>query len=366
MRTRIISKTVILKKKVQAFQERVNFGKAVLFVASLYLFLLAITLMKEGARGIAPWLQDVFSIDNAANSLGFGWLFSYLIMSGSPVAASALTFYDVGAIDKLGSFAMIIGSRIGASFIVLFTGFLYVLRGQDRAASLSMGLLSLTVTATTYLPSFFVGFIILNKGWADSWHINSGEVLTSILDAIINPVVNPVTNLFQEWAVFIVGLGAILVSFNLFDRCLPEMSIKESQFGRVSRLVYHPAVMFVLGGFVTTISMSVTLSLSILVPLSARGLVRRENVIPYIMGANITTFVDTLLASAMMENPDAFTIVLVGMVSITIVSLVILLLFHHVYRHMALKSLGWTTASNRNMAFFILSIFIIPLILLGL
>jgi Na+/phosphate symporter len=62
--------------------------------------------------------------------------------------------------------------------------------------------------------------------------------------------------------------------------------------------------------------MSVSVSLSILVPLSDRGFIRRENLIPYILGANITTFIDTLLASVLLDNPLAFTIVLVQMVSI--------------------------------------------------
>ena len=51
-------------------------------------------------------------------------------------------------------------------------------------------------------------------------------------------------------------------------------------------------VMFTLGALITAISMSVRLSLSILVPLSHRGFIRRENVIPHNMGANITTFID--------------------------------------------------------------------------
>jgi hypothetical protein len=156
----------------RAWWERVSLGKIALFIASLYLFILAITLMKEGARGLSPLLQDVFSVTSVANNLGFGWLFAYLIMSGSPVAASALTFFDAGVIDKLGAFAMITGSRIGASFIVLFIGFLYVLRGRDRATSLSMGLLALIVTATTYLPSFFIGLFILQAGWLDRWQLH--------------------------------------------------------------------------------------------------------------------------------------------------------------------------------------------------
>jgi len=352
------------KRIKSAWREKVNLGKLLTFITSLYLFILAISLMKDGARGIAPWVRDGLAINGAANSLGFGWLFAYLIMSGSPVAAAALTFFDAGVIDKLGAFAMITGSRLGASFIVLFIGFLYILRGRDRSTSLSMGLFSLMVTATTYVPALFIGAAILHFGWLDNWQLQSGALLHSAIDFLVKPLTQMAIHLLPNWLIFVLGLGIILVSFHLFDKCLPQMTIKESQVGWVSRLVYKPWVMFFLGAFVTLISMSVSISLSILVPLSARGFVRRENVIPYIMGANISTFIDTLLAAVLLSNSAAFTVVFIEMVSITLVSALILALFYQRYQRLVLRSVEWITTSNRNLAIFMVLIFCVPIILI--
>jgi Na+/phosphate symporter len=351
-------------RRAQAWWEQVRLSKIALFVASLYLFMLAITLMKDGARGVAPLVRNLFAVSNAANSLGFGWLFAYTIMSGSPVAAAALTFFDAGVIDNLGAFAMITGSRLGASFIVLFLGFLYVLRGRDRATSLSMGLLSLMVTATTYLPGLFLGAGILRAGLLDDMQLRSGALLRSVIDLTVEPVAGVFTSLLPEWGIFLVGLGVILFSFSLFDKCLPQMGLKESQLGWMSRLVYRPWVMFVLGSLITLISMSVSLSLSILVPLSVRGFVRRENVIPYIMGANITTFIDTLLAAVLLGNPPAFTVVLVEMVSVAAISVIVLAFLYGRYLRSMLAFVSWVTASNRNLAVFMASILLIPVLLM--
>ena len=142
------------------------------------------------------------------------------------------------------------------------------------------------------------------------FELGGGTALTSITDALIEPISGQFREFLPAWALFLVGLGIILLTFNLFDRCLPEMTIKESQVGRMSRLVYNPMIMFLLGSAVTLVSMSVSVSLSILVPLSHRGFVRRENVIPYIMGANITTFIDTLLAAVLLNNHAAVSVVL--------------------------------------------------------
>lgn len=337
--------------------------KISLFIASLFLFILAIMLMKEGARGLTFLVRDTFAVTNPFNSLGFGWLFAYVIMSGSPVAAVSLTFFDAGVIDMLSAFTMITGSRLGASFIVLFIGFIYVLRGRNRASSLSMGLLSLTVTGTTYLIGLMIGLSLLQTGLLDQVQLRSGATLNSITDLIFDPITALFIAYLPRWALFVVGLGLIILSFSLFDRCLPHMTIKESQVGRVSRLVYRPWVMFLMGAGVTLISMSVSISLSILIPLSNRGFVRRENVIPYIMGANITTFVDTLLAAVLLNNPPAFTIVLVEMTSITLVSIIILTMGYRRYERAMLDFVNWVTARKQNLAIFMAVIFVVPIIL---
>ncbi|MFN2215181.1 MAG: hypothetical protein ACK2UE_19080 [Anaerolineales bacterium] len=344
--------------------EHVRIDKIVMFGVSLYLFVMAITLMKAGASGIAPLLSDLFEVSSGANSLGFGWLFAYLIMSGSPVAAAALTFFDAGILDEISTFAMITGSRLGASFIVILIGFIYIVRGRDRETSLSMGTLAFTVTASTYLPGLFLGIFFLKSGFLDSFQLSSGVLLTSVFDVMIEPIADLVAGVFPPWLVFISGIVIISFSFNLFDRCLPQMTLKESHLGWVSRLVYRPVIMFALGAFVTLISMSVSISLSLLVPLSYRGFIRRENVIPYIMGANITTFVDTLLASMLLENQTAFTIVLVEMLCISIISLIILILFYSNYRKITLNFFNWVTDSTRNLVIFLITILIIPLVLL--
>jgi len=343
---------------------RVRWGKVGLFIVSLFLFILAINLMKEGARALAPLVRDVFKVNTPANALGFGWLFAYLILSGSPVAAAALTFFDAGVITQMETFTMITGSRLGASFIVLFIGFIYVVRGRDRSAGLSMGLLALLVAGTTHLAGLALGVPLLQSGALSGLQLGSGAVLTSVFDILFDPVTVFFKSFLPEWSLFIAGMLIIIGSFSLFDRCLPQMGIKESQVGRVSRMVYRPWVMFLLGAGVTMISMSVSVSLSILVPLSNRGFVRRENVIPYIMGANITTFVDTLLAAVLLNNPEAFTVVLVEMLTIALVSGVILLTFYRSYERGILFSVSWITRNNRNLAFFMIAIFAIPILLM--
>jgi solute carrier family 34 (sodium-dependent phosphate cotransporter) len=303
-------------------------------------------------------------VKSPANCLGFGWLLAYLVLSGSPVAAVALTFFDAGLINQVGAFTMITGSRLGASFIVLFVGFIYTLRGHERRTSLSTGLLSLTITWSVYLLGMVIGLQLLMRSTLDFIRPPPAAALISVVDIVFDPITQWAVALLPLWGVFAAGVVVIMISFSLFDRALPQIRLIDTEFSQAPRLIYRPIAMFLLGAAVTTISMSVSVSVSILVPLSARGYIRRENVIPYIMGANVTTFIDTLLAALLLSNPSAFTVVLVEMVSVAAVSLVILFLFFHAYERTLVRFADWVLASNRRLTAFMLSMFVVPALLL--
>ena len=78
---------------------RVPTVQLVYFVLGLFLFVTALGLMKAGAQALVPALRSIFT-DNAWSTLGLGWLGACIVLSGSPIAASALTLLDGGAIDR--------------------------------------------------------------------------------------------------------------------------------------------------------------------------------------------------------------------------------------------------------------------------
>src|SRR4029077_4677116 len=121
-------------------------------------------------------------------------------------------------------------------------------------------------------------------------------------------------------------------AFKLFDLVLPEVDSENTRFGNLANAIYRPIIMFLVGAAITSMTLSVSVSLTLLVPLSTRGYIRRENVIPYIMGANITTFVDTLFASLLLNTPRAFTIVLVEVICVSTFSLLVLGLIYRPYQ----------------------------------
>jgi sodium-dependent phosphate cotransporter len=339
--------------------------KILLFIPAMFLFILAIQLMKSGAAAVGPSIEGQFPFANGFSTMGTGWLGAYFVLSGSPVAATAISLFGAGTIDKLQAFTMLSGSRLGASFIVLVTGFLYAMKHKDRPRgdSIGIGIQAMTMTAITYIPGMFIGYSILRAGLLDGFDLHASGKLDAILGRLWGPFVDLAETHLPGWALFLTGIGVILVSFNLIDRVLPQVSSDATASKRQAWLK-HPWTMFALGCLVATLTLSVSVALTVLVPLAAKGYVKRDEALPYIMGANITTLADTLVVAMLQNTPVAAQVVLAEAIGVTIVSLVILGFFYKPVKKTVMGLDDYLVASNRRLAIFVGGLFLVPIALI--
>ena len=311
---------IALRADLDAPTQRPWWQRLVYGVAGIFLFVTALGLMKEGAAGLIPSLEGSIFTDNPWSTLGLGWLGSCLVLSGSPVAASALTLLDGGAITVTEAFTMLTGSRLGASFVVVVVGVVYAVRNQgqgQRRAPVSIGVLSLLMTAAIYLPGALVGYLLLRRGTFDGFDIGTSPGLTSATDTAFGWSVDLLLEVLPSWALFPIGLAVLVVGFNCFDRVLPQLGAGDFQRREVE-WTNRLWPMFLAGCAVTMLTLSVSVSLTLLVPLVAKGHVRRSNTLPYIAGANITTLADTLVAAIVIGNQDAVRVTRVAVTSVTV------------------------------------------------
>jgi Na+/phosphate symporter len=340
-------------------------GKAASLVVALFLFVLAIQLMKDGARVLAPSLQDSPLFSNAFSTLGAGWLGAYLVLSGSPIAAVSLGLFAGGAITKLQTFTMLSGSRLGASFIVLLVGFLYAMRNRvrSRGESVGMGVLALSLTAFAYIPGMLIGYALLKTGSLDFIRWSASKDALSLIDVVWGPALDLLQDKLPELLLLPVGLGIILISFKFLDRVLPEVDGERAADGQTARLK-RKWPMFLLGCLVATVTLSVSVALTVLVPLASRGYVKRDEAMPYIMGANITTLADTLVAAMITGNHTAVHIVLAEAIGVSLVTLIYLAFFYDGIKRTVIGLDDWLVASNRRLLVFVAAIFVLPIFFL--
>ena len=339
----------------------------VYLVLGLALFVSALGLMKAGAAELIPTLEGSIFTDNAWSTLGLGWLGACLVLSGSPIAASALTLLDGGAIDRTQSFTMLTGSRLGAAFVVLVVGVIYAIRGtgtSGRRAPISIGILSLLMTAIAYLPGALVGYLLLDGGAFDGLDIGTAPSLTSLTDTLFGWTVDVVRDVAPDWLLFPIGLGLLLLGFQLFDRVLPTVGSEQLEH-RPDAWYTRKWPMFLLGCGVCLLTLSVSVSLTVLVPLVARGHLRRANTLPYIAGANITTLGDTLVAAILIGDQDAVRVVVAVTVSVTVWTVFLLAFAYGPLRRFCLGFARWALASRVRLAVFAAGLFLVPLALVA-
>jgi Na+/phosphate symporter len=122
--------------------------------------------------------------------------------------------------------------------------------------------------------------------------------------------------------------------------------------------------MFLLGCLVATLTLSVSVALTVLVPLAVKGYVKRDEALPYIMGANITTLADTLVVAMLQHTPVAARIVLAEAIGVTIVSVFILAFIYGPVKRTVIGWDDWLVAKNVRLAGFVAVLFVIPIALL--
>ncbi len=336
-------------------------------VAGLFLFVTALGLMKAGAQALVPALDGSIFTDNAWSTLGLGWLGACIVLSGSPIAASALTLLDGGAIDQLQSFTMLTGSRLGAAFVVLVAGTVYALRhtgSAGRRAPISIGVLALLVTMVVYVPGAIVGYVLLDRGVFENFDIGTSPGLTSVTDTIFGWSVDLLQEVLPGWALFPVGLVVLLAGFALFDKVLPAVGAGELEHHEEAWYT-RKWTMFLLGCGVCLLTLSVSVALTVLVPLVAKGYLRRANTIPYIMGANITTLADTLVAAILLGNQEAVQVVMAVTLSVTAWSLFLLTFCYPLLRRVLLAVARRILKSPVRLATFVLVLFAVPIALIA-
>lgn len=337
-------------------------------IFALWMFLAAIAVMKEGAAPLGDLLRGSTLTDSVASTMGFGWLGAMLVMSGSPVAVASLTMLGADAISPIQSLSMLTGSRLGASFVVLTVSFLYATRSraepEQRRASISIGIYCLLLTAIVYLPALAMGVPLLRRGVLDSFEPAAPGAVLDIVDTIIGPVVDLLVRIVPDTPglLFLAGMALLLTSVRLVDLALPEAN-DAAQLEDHTDWRSRKWRMFAVGSVVALVTMSVSVALTVLVPAVSKGYFRRRQVMPYIMGANITTLGDTLLTAFLVENPAAIHVVITELVTITFVTLLLLFFAYGWLQLMVMRVTDWILDKGWRLAGFVGLLFTLPLML---
>jgi sodium-dependent phosphate cotransporter len=332
--------------------------------ATVLLFLFAVRLLGAATEAAAPLLGRLLRrvVVADATALGLGWLGAYALANGSVVAALGLSLFDAGLLSTAQLLLVVAGSRLGAAAVVLFIGALdHLQHGADPVReSVGLGLLAFLLTHTVYLPVTALGSLALpalvrpvatgGHGWAlDGWSL-----------ALLDPVTEAIAAAIGPGPSFALAVAALFGSLRLFDRVLSGVDTATVR-DRLS-VLERPLLAFGAGLLVTGLTTSIAFSLGVVVPLYNRGYVRREELVPYVLGANIGTLFDTLLVAVVLGSTVGFAVVLVLLAVALLATLAVLAAIGE-YSRIVLRSHDRLLADRRLFLGFVVALVVVPLAL---
>jgi sodium-dependent phosphate cotransporter len=335
-------------------------------LGAITLFLFAVQLLGTATVAAAPVLERVFHrfVNGDPAALGLSWFGAYVLGNGSVIAALALSLFTADILTAEQLFLALAGSRLGAAAIVVFIGALdYV---QKRAYTLqkavSMGLLTFLLTHSIYVPVTLLGYVGLPYLRGSLLTASDGWRLGIPTPELLEPLTRTITTSFGPPASFVLAIAVLLGSLKLFDRFLASVDTTTLR-RRFFRHFERTWLSFVIGLVVTVATTSVAFSLGVIVPLYNRGYVERDELIPYVLGANLGTLFDTLVVAIVLESPVGTAVVLVLLLIATLVTLTALAV-HGRYSRLVTAVDDRLLEDRRLFVAFVLSLLVGPLALL--
>jgi len=299
-------------------------------VVALTTFLFGVQLLGAATEAAAAPLERLFRqyVAGDAPALGFSWVATYVLTNGSVVAALSVSLFEAGIITASQLFLMVAGSRLGAAAVVVLIGAMdYFLKRQySMGEAISLGMLTFLLTHSIYVPATVLGYLLLP--WLQPLLGGVSERLELSFQSleVLQPATTAIVDAVGVGPGFALAILVLFASLNLFDRVLKRVDadwLRRRFFHRFR----HKWIAFGLGILITGATTSVAFSLGMIVPLYNRGYLEQREVVPYVLGANIGTFFDTILVAVVLESPVAVALVVALLLVGLLVTMGVLLCF---------------------------------------
>lgn len=318
----------IASQKSQPRPELPGPARSVIVFALIYLFLVGVSLLEAGIKDMGAETQEqLFApVGNPLAGLFIGILGTVLVQSSS---ASTSVIVGLVASQALGveeAVPMIMGANIGTTVTntLVSLGHLRVSAEFKRAfaAATVHDFFNLFAVAILLPVELATGLISgIAKGISGVLVGTSGSEWESPIKASVKAPVGWIESIWESFGLTDNPLGISMVATGLVVVLLALTLIT----GNMRRLVADRVertlnavlgkgagfVAMIVGLVITIAVQSSSITTSILIPLTAAGVLTLRNAYPVTLGANVGTTITALLASLATGSTDSLTVALV-------------------------------------------------------
>ncbi len=302
-------------------------------IVALYFFISAIMLIKESAGLMTEFLAEkiVLVIRDTTSGVFAGWLGTALLHSSGAFDSIVVAFVSSGAMPLALAVSTIIGAELGTTVTPFLISVLNQVRGrkhQDAAFNVTLThvLYNLCTLALFYPAELFFGTftwialqgsnIFVKAPWLNA--------IPDVLD-VATPWVPVVLGYIPPWTGLIAGAVMLVLALAGVERYMTEIFNMPRSWNLIRATFQKPLRAFVAGFIFTLLIPSTTVMVSLLVPLATSGVLGAEfYILPYILGANIGTVFDVMIAAMATGDPIAMGVWLVHL-SVNVLGAIIFL-----------------------------------------
>ncbi len=316
--------------------------RALLVGGLIYLFLVGVSSLEKGINIMGADTQERLfeSVSNPIAGLCIGILGTVLVQSSSASTAVIVGLVATGNVTVDEAVPMIMGANVGTTVTNTLVSLGYVRQSNDFKRAF----------AAATVHDFFNVFAVLILLPLELMTGVLSRIATWITDRLVGTagsewkspikqwVKKPVEWIVDTWsalglsgnwlgtAVVLTGLAIVLLALTFITK-----NMRQLVADRVERSINtvlgkgSGSVAMLLGLLITIAVQSSSITTSILIPLSAAGVLSLRNAYPVTLGANVGTTITALLAALATSVPEALTIALVH-TTFNIVAILILYL----------------------------------------
>ena len=297
-----------------------KYKNAIGSILSIYFFISAIVLVKNSAKVVGVALAEtiVLIIRDTTSAVFAGWISTALLHSSGAFDSIICAFTASGVMPLNLSVATIIGAEIGTTVTPFLISVLERLKrkGESRAAfnvTMSHVLYNLFTLAIFYPMELFFGTFSKIAKWGSHQFVKITwlNAVPDLLDTI-TPWVKPLLGYIGPWAGLVGGGVLLLVALGAVEKYMTAIFSMPRSWNLIRSTFTRPKRAFLAGFIFTLLVPSTTVMVSLLIPLATSGVIKAEYyILPYILGANIGTVFDVMIAAMATGDPIALGVWLV-------------------------------------------------------
>jgi sodium-dependent phosphate cotransporter len=297
-----------------------NYKNALGSLTAIYFFVSAIVLIKSSAKIMGKALAStiILLIRDTTSAVFAGWISTTLLHSSGAFDSIICAFVSSGVMPLGLSVATIIGAEIGTTVTPFLISVLGRLRGEGESeaafnVTMSHVLYNLFTLAIFYPLELFFGTFSKIAEYGTQIFVKA-EWLSAVPDLlnVITPWVKPLLNIIPPWLGLVGGGLLLLVALGAVEKYMTAIFSMPRSWNLIRNTFTRPARAFIAGFIFTVLVPSTTVMVSLLVPLAASGVIRADYyILPYILGANIGTVFDVMIAAMATGDPISMGVWLV-------------------------------------------------------